>query len=216
MAATSSNMAGSLMAKQDNSYENRLRFLRGKIARIQYQPSPPQALVTPGVQNYESAYMTVRDGKILATYKAISSGGIYITAPGCCKTIPIPDPICICGVPNTTILAEGNLNFTLLGDGRKFFKVATTTCSYTNLPNCDQSSRISIDESSTLPVGFEYERIGSSCANELGVVAPASHTTPNIIVDVVIGVSSSVETGPCSGGAGGIYGPFRYTLIFSG
>ena len=80
----SGSSGGYVAARQDNSYENRLRFLRGKIARLSYPPNPPQALVTPGVQNYESAYMTVRDGKILATYKAISSGGQPVTPPGCC------------------------------------------------------------------------------------------------------------------------------------
>lgn len=82
-------MAGSLLAKQDNSYANRLRFLRGKIARLQYKPNPPQALVTPGVQNYESAYMTVRDGRILASYKSISSGGIPVPSPGCCIKVTV-------------------------------------------------------------------------------------------------------------------------------
>lgn len=91
----SSNMAGSLLAKQDNSYENRLRFLRGKIARQSYPPNPPQALVTPGVQNYQSAYMTVRDGKILATYKSLSASGKEVPAPGCC-----PPPIVITSCSN--------------------------------------------------------------------------------------------------------------------
>ena len=74
------------MAKQDNSYENRLRFLRGKIARQSYQKpnTVPQALVTPGVQNYESAYMTVRDGRIFGSYKQISTGGVKQNNNICC------------------------------------------------------------------------------------------------------------------------------------
>jgi hypothetical protein len=77
-------MAGSVLAKQDNSYANRLRFVRGKIARLQYRPSPPQALVTPGVQNYESAYMVVQDGRILGSYREISSGGLAKVNTECC------------------------------------------------------------------------------------------------------------------------------------
>jgi hypothetical protein len=71
-------------ARQDSSYENRLRFKRGKIARLQYKPDPPQALVTPGIQNYESAYMTVRDGKILGSYREITSGGELVQNTTCC------------------------------------------------------------------------------------------------------------------------------------
>ncbi len=77
-----------MSARQDNSYENRLRFKRGKIALLNYPPinnQPPQALVTPGVQNYESAYMTVRDGKIQASYRQINAAGEVVVNNTCCS-----------------------------------------------------------------------------------------------------------------------------------
>jgi hypothetical protein len=74
-------------ARQDSSYENRLRFKRGKIARLTYPTNPPQALVTPGVQNYESVYMTVRDGKILGTYREITAGGELSLNNTCCTPV---------------------------------------------------------------------------------------------------------------------------------
>lgn len=83
----SGTSGGYVAARQDTSYENRLRFLRGKIARLSYPPlnnQPPQALVTPGVQNYESAYMTVRDGKILATYRETNASGNLVVNSTCC------------------------------------------------------------------------------------------------------------------------------------
>jgi hypothetical protein len=75
-------------AQQNNSYENRLRFIRGKIAVQNPQPNPPQALVTPGVQNYESAYATIVDGKLVAGYRSISSGGVQNPVGVCCGTPP--------------------------------------------------------------------------------------------------------------------------------
>ena len=87
MSGTSS---GSVCARQDNSYENRLRFLRGKIARLTYPTNPPQALVTPGVQNYESAYMTVRDGKILASYRQTNAAGELVVNATCCNPAAPP------------------------------------------------------------------------------------------------------------------------------
>jgi len=80
----SGTSGGYVSARQNNSYENRLRFLRGKIARLQYKPNPPQALVTPGVQNYESAYMTVRDGKIWGSYRELTAGGTLVVNDTCC------------------------------------------------------------------------------------------------------------------------------------
>lgn len=71
-------------AQQNNSYANRLRFIRGKIA-LQNNPSnAPQALVTPGVQNYESAYSTIVDGKLVNGYRSISSGGVENPVGVCC------------------------------------------------------------------------------------------------------------------------------------
>jgi hypothetical protein len=86
-------MAGSLVAQQDNSYANRLRFKRGKIARISYQKpfTVPQALVTPGVQNYESAYMTVQDGRIFGTYRQINSAGNLVQNNTCCTATNVPN-----------------------------------------------------------------------------------------------------------------------------
>jgi hypothetical protein len=84
-------------AQQNNSYANRLRFIRGKIAlqnnpafnpRVGATPSPPQALVTPGVQNYESAYSTIVDGRLVSGYRSISSGGAQNPAGVCCATTP--------------------------------------------------------------------------------------------------------------------------------
>ena len=76
-------------AKEDKSYANRLRFLRGKIAVQRYPPMPAQALATPGLQSPQSEYMTILDGRILATYKSISSGGNVVDPPGCCGCQPV-------------------------------------------------------------------------------------------------------------------------------
>lgn len=71
-------------ASQDNSYVNRLRFLRGKIAVNSYDSTSPQPLVTPGVQNPHSAYATVVDGRLAAGYKATSAGGVSLPLGPCC------------------------------------------------------------------------------------------------------------------------------------
>ncbi len=67
---------------QDNSYAARLRFIRGKIAMR--NPSSV-SLVSPGIQNPHSAFLTKLDGKLVATYKALTPSGEPITAPGCCS-----------------------------------------------------------------------------------------------------------------------------------
>jgi len=70
-----------MSGNQDNSYANRLRFMRGKIA---IQNPSAISLITPGIQNPHSAFLTLLDGRINATYKAQAPDGTSIAAPGCC------------------------------------------------------------------------------------------------------------------------------------
>lgn len=75
-------------ARQDNSYANKLRFLRGRISIASPQPNPKQALITPGVNNPESAYAVTVDGKLNLGYHQITAGGVDTINSICCAPSP--------------------------------------------------------------------------------------------------------------------------------
>lgn len=74
-------------ARQNNTYENKLRFLRGAIATQSPQPNPKQALVTPSIHNDEGAYSTVVDGRLLLGYHQITAGGLKEASKICCASL---------------------------------------------------------------------------------------------------------------------------------